>query len=90
MSDMAGPGRSEAPQRSGDKAREVAALMARGQRLAQTPAPPGGRPLEWYVQAYYLGDFAALAAVRAQESQRRAAERSTPAHGSGRASPVAR
>lgn len=67
MSDMAGPGRRGAPQRSGEKSREVAALMERGQRLAQTPAPPGGRPIEWYVQAYYLGDFAALAAVRARE-----------------------
>jgi hypothetical protein len=66
MSDMAGRGRCGAPQRGGDKSREIAALMARGQRLAQTPLPAGGRSLEWYVQAYYLGDFAALAAVRAR------------------------
>jgi hypothetical protein len=66
MSDMARPGRCGAPQTGGDRSRDVAALVARGQRLAQTPAPPGGRPLEWYVEAYYLGDFAALAAVRAR------------------------
>lgn len=41
--------------------------MARGQRLVQAPRPAGGRPLAWYVEAYYLGDFAALAAVRARD-----------------------
>jgi hypothetical protein len=38
--------------------------MARGQRLVEAPRPPGGRSTAWYVEAFYLGDFAATAASK--------------------------
>jgi hypothetical protein len=66
MSEIEGSSPGGAPPRSGGKSDEVAALMARGQRLAELPRPAAGRPLAWHVEAYYLGDLAALAAVKAR------------------------
>jgi hypothetical protein len=45
---------------SGCSASEV---IGRLQRLADTPPPAGGHSLEWAVEAHYLGDATALAAL---------------------------
>jgi hypothetical protein len=38
-------------------------VMARVQRLSETPRPDGGYPLATYVEAYFLGDMTAIAAA---------------------------
>ncbi len=48
---------------TGIRLAEVQALVARVQRLADTPRPEAGYPLAWQVEAYYLGDVSALAAA---------------------------
>lgn len=43
-------------------------VMARVQRLCETPRPAGGYPLASYVEAYFLGDITAItaAAIRSE------------------------
>ncbi len=41
----------------------MADVIARGQRLADSPWPWDGFPLEWHVEAALIGDLSALAAV---------------------------
>ena len=38
-------------------------VMARVQRLSETPRPDGGYPLSTHVEAYFLGDMTAIAAA---------------------------
>ena len=38
-------------------------VMARVQRLSETPRPVGGYPLATHVEAYFLGDMTAIAAA---------------------------
>jgi hypothetical protein len=38
-------------------------VMARVQRLSETPRPDGGYPLATAVEAYFLGDMTAIAAA---------------------------
>jgi hypothetical protein len=54
--------RGGTPSRSGGSA-DVQALMARGQRLVDTPRPVGGDSLAWYIEAQFVGDLSALAAT---------------------------
>jgi hypothetical protein len=51
------------------RARAVNAMAARGQALVDTPRPEGGYPLEWHVQAMFVGDLSALAGAAARASQ---------------------
>jgi hypothetical protein len=39
------------------------ALIARAQRLIDTPRPVGGYPLAWHVEAKNVGDLTAIAAA---------------------------
>jgi hypothetical protein len=39
----------------------VQELIARAQRLADTPLPAGGYPLAWHVEALHVGDLSAIA-----------------------------
>lgn len=48
--------------------RDVDDVMARAQALVDTPQPEGGYPLAWHVEAMLLGDFPAMALVRARQS----------------------
>jgi hypothetical protein len=43
-------------------------VMARVQRLSETPTQEGGYPLASYVEAYFLGDITAItaAAIRSE------------------------
>jgi hypothetical protein len=45
-------------------------LIARGQRLVDSPRPAGGYPLGWHVEALHVGDLTAIAvaALRASGS----------------------
>ncbi len=38
-------------------------ILAQLRRLTEMPRPAGGYPAEWCIQAYYLGDATALAAL---------------------------
>jgi hypothetical protein len=46
----------------------VQQVIARAQRLCETPRPDGGYPLTWYVEASLVGDMTAIsaAAIRSQ------------------------
>jgi hypothetical protein len=48
-------------------------MIARAQRLADTPRPPEGRPLSWYVEALHVGDLPTLVAPSLRESRRTSA-----------------
>jgi hypothetical protein len=50
---------------SGDRAAlpEVHDLIARAQRLADSPRPQDGYPLRWYVEASLIGDMTAITAA---------------------------
>jgi hypothetical protein len=43
--------------------RSAQELIARAQRLVDTPRPTGGYPLAWHVEALHVGDLNAIAAV---------------------------
>jgi hypothetical protein len=63
---MSGPDpsfRSGTPSSGAESLRRAQDLIARAQRLADTPRPPEGRPLEWYVEALQVGDLTTLAAL---------------------------
>lgn len=38
-------------------------LVGRLQRLVEMPRPAEGYPLEWYIEAHYLGDVTAIATL---------------------------
>jgi hypothetical protein len=57
------PSRGEAPSGGEGPESYVADVIARGQRLADSPWPWDGFPLEWHVEAWLIGDLSALAAV---------------------------
>ena len=66
---------SESCGREGTSARGQGAdgaegLIGRVRRLAETPRPAGGYPLEWLVEASHLGDLTAIAslALRSERS----------------------
>jgi hypothetical protein len=61
------------PSQGGGSARRAQELIARAQRLAETPRPPEGRPLSWYVEAMHVGDLTTLAALSLRESGHTAA-----------------
>jgi hypothetical protein len=42
-------------------------LIARAQRLADTPRPPEGYPLDWCVEAKHVGDLTAIAVTALRE-----------------------
>jgi hypothetical protein len=48
-------------------------VMARVQRLSETPRPEGGYPLASYVEAYFIGDITAItaAAIRSEGQLKR-------------------
>jgi hypothetical protein len=46
------------PRPQGPSAEE---LIARVERLVDTPRPPDGYPLEWCVEAKHIGDLSAIA-----------------------------
>jgi hypothetical protein len=52
-------------------------ILARVQRLLDTPRPAGGHPLAWSVEAFYIGDLSAIAAA----TLRAARSRSMPGSG---------
>lgn len=54
---------------TGIKLTDVQALIARVQRLADTPRPEGGYPPTWQVEAFHLGDATALAAASLRASK---------------------
>jgi hypothetical protein len=68
--------RKWASRRRGPSAEE---LIARAERLANTPRPPDGYPPEWFVEAEHLGDLnaIAIASIRAEMQYPRSV-RSTP------------
>jgi hypothetical protein len=70
VSDSDLPFRGDAPSGSGGSLRSVQNLMARAQRLLDSPRPVGGYPLEWHVEALHVGDLTAIAvaALRASDS----------------------
>jgi len=43
--------------------RTVQQVIARAQRLSETPRPEGGYALTWYVEASLLGDITAISAT---------------------------
>jgi hypothetical protein len=45
-------------------------VVARGQWLVDRPRPVGGRSLRWHVEAFYVGDLAALAVAALREQHR--------------------
>jgi hypothetical protein len=63
MSDRDRPPREEAPTGGEGSECDVQELIARGQRLVDSPRPWDGYPLEWHAEAWLVGDLAALAAV---------------------------
>ena len=68
MFDRDTPSRGEVP--SGEMGRRyVRGVIARGQRLADSPWPWDGFPLEWHVEAWLIGDLGALAAVALRRSE---------------------
>lgn len=63
MPERTGSGGRGASVGSWEPTRDVQELVARGQRLVAAPRPTGDDALAWHVQAYYLGDFSAIAAA---------------------------
>ena len=48
--------------------RDLDSVMAHAQALVDTPRLEGGYPLAWHVEAMLVGDFPAIALVRARAS----------------------
>jgi hypothetical protein len=70
VSDLDFQFRSGAPAGSGGSLRGAQDVVARAQRLVDTPRPVGGYPLKWHVEALHVGDLTAIAvaALRASDS----------------------
>jgi hypothetical protein len=62
-------GSSSTPSRASGLGCGPAEMIARLQRLLDTPRPVGGYPLEWFVEAFYLGDLTAIAALSIRSSK---------------------
>ncbi|HEY3944552.1 MAG TPA: hypothetical protein VGL78_04940 [Solirubrobacteraceae bacterium] len=69
MSSSQSCGGDDTPWRVRGPAYTTAELIARLQRLVDKPRPPGGPPLEHVVEAYYLGDITAIAALSLRSAE---------------------
>ena len=67
MSDLGFPFRSGASS-GGRESLGVQDLMARAQRLVDSPRLADGYPLEWHVEAAYVGDLDAIAVAALRSS----------------------
>lgn len=54
---------SDAPTEGGGALRSVEDVLARAERLIDSPRPYDGYPLEWHVEAWNVGDLTAIAMV---------------------------
>jgi hypothetical protein len=63
--------RGDAPTGGGGPLHSVDDVLARAQRLIESPRPYDGYPLEWHVEALNVGDLTAIAiaALRASNSK---------------------
>lgn len=69
MSSSQSCGGDDIPSKERGRAYTTAELIARVQRLMDTRRPAGGYPLEHIVEAYYLGDISAIAALSLRSAE---------------------
>jgi len=63
MSSPTSGGGGRAPSTAQTSSYTASEMIARVQHLAEMKRAPGAYPADWVVEAYYLGDMTALAAV---------------------------